>query len=65
MTIKDLKKAIADLPDHMDVMLYQTNDEYEYAMSERIEVRSVTFGEEEFPEKEWAVVECLVISDEV
>lgn len=65
MTVKDLKKAIADLPDHMDVMVEQTNDEGRYGMSERVEVRAVLFQDEEIPSEEWDRVECLVISDDI
>ncbi|KAA8483748.1 hypothetical protein BDE36_1788 [Arcticibacter tournemirensis] len=64
MTIGQLKTIIADLPDHMDVMVEQTNDECRYGMSETIEVRPVTFGGDDIPEDEEAVVDCLVISDE-
>lgn len=67
MTVKELKLAIADLPDNMDVMLEQINDESRYAMAETAEVKPVTFMDEEFdvnPE-EWPVVDCFVITDEI
>lgn len=65
MTIKELKQAINDLPDNMDVMVYQTNDEYGFSLSETAQVQPVQFQDEEVPEDEWPTVDCLVISDEI
>lgn len=65
MTVAELKIKIADLPDHMDVMIYQTNDESLYGMSEKAEVEDVTFGDEDIPREEWGIEKCLVITDEL
>nr|WP_199083392.1 hypothetical protein [Pedobacter sp. ASV19] len=64
MTIKELKAKIADLPDNMDVMVEQTNEEGRYGMSQTVEVRSVQFSDPEVPKKDWATEKCLIISDE-
>jgi len=64
MNVKELKALIADLPDGMDVMVEQTDDESRYNMCQRAQVRDVTFGAPEIPRKQWAKVTCLVISDE-
>lgn len=70
MDIKELKEKIKDLPDTMDVMILQTNDDFQNSMAESAEVRAITFSEEEIsdddlPEQEWPVVDCLVISDQI
>ena len=63
MDIKELKEKIKDLPDTMDVMILQTNDEYQHSMADSAYVRPITFQDESMPEEEWAVVDCLVITD--
>lgn len=63
MNIKELKAAIADLPDNMDVMIEQTNDESRYGLANEAEVENVVFGDEDIPKEEWANEDCLVIRD--
>ncbi|WP_312697015.1 hypothetical protein [Sphingobacterium mizutaii] len=65
MTVAELKQKIADLPDHMDVMIMQEDDDYGYSGAFTAEVRDVTFKAPEIPKKEWAVEKCLVITDEL
>lgn len=65
MTVGELKQKIADLPDQMDVMIYQTNEESLYGMSQKAEVEDVTFGDEDMDRDEWAIEKCLVITDEL
>lgn len=65
MTIKELKKAIENLPDHMDVMIKQENEESPFSMSEKMEVRKITFQDEEIDPEKWAEVECFCITDEI
>lgn len=62
MNIKELKEKIKDLPDHMDVMMKQVNnDEFDLSIVENVEIKEVTFiGEKEEPKDK-----CLVISDEI
>jgi len=43
MTIKELKLAIAEFPDDIDVMIEQTNDESRYGMAGTAEIRHVTY----------------------
>lgn len=64
MTVKELKTAINDLPNDMDVMIVQERDEEGlYSMAETAKVRSVTFQDQDIPEEEWADLDCLVITD--
>jgi len=65
MTVKELKAAIADLPDDMDVLLHQHNDESHFSMSEKAEVRTIKFEDAEMDPEEWADLECLCITDEL
>lgn len=66
MTIKELKKAIKGLPDHMDVLVRQYSDEYAFSMSEVMEVRDISFYESGDEDPEDAVkVPCFVITDEL
>lgn len=64
MTVKGLKIAMENLPDDMDVMICQYNDEYGNAMVEKAEIKPIQFQDEEIPEDEWATVECFVLTDE-
>lgn len=64
MTLGELRKLTAHLPDSIDVMIEQTNDESRYGMSQQAEVRKVLFGDEYIPKKEWPTIKCLIISDE-
>lgn len=63
MTVGELKQKIANLPDDMDVMIYQYNDESLYALAEKAEAETVTFSDEEMDPEEYAKVDCLVITD--
>lgn len=63
MTNQELIKKLQVLPPNMEVMLIQTDDESEYQMVETVEVRPILFGSPDVPRKEWADVECVVISD--
>lgn len=65
MTIKELKNAIKDLPDHMDVLIHQEDDESHFSMSQTHEVRKITFQDEEMDPEEWAELECFCITDEI
>lgn len=65
MTIKELKQKISDLPDNMDVMLSQYNDECHYSMSETAEVMDVEFQDPDMHPKDWATEKCFVITDEL
>jgi len=65
MTIKQLKAAIADLPDDMDVMLDSNPEEGLYGLAESAIVKKVNWQDEEIPEEEWVTNDCLVISDEM
>jgi hypothetical protein len=62
MNVKQLKKKIQNLPDHMDVVLKQVNnDEFEISPAETAKVKTVTY----YGEKEEPKVKCLLITDEI
>lgn len=63
MTVKDLKQKLEGIPDDMDVMIMQVNDEYQYSMGEEAGVSSITFQDPDIPEDEWCDVDCFVITD--
>lgn len=66
MTVKQLKQKLEGLPDDMDVMIYQTNDEeYGFSMADNASVQKVTFMDKDMPSDEHAKVDCLVISDDI
>ena len=65
MTVKQLKEAIKDLPDDMNVMIHQTWDESPLSESETATVRLVTFAGEDFEPEDYGKRDCLVISDEL
>lgn len=62
MNVKELKAAIADLPDDMDVMIEQTNDESRYGLANEAEVELVKFQDGDNDEV-FAEEDCLVIRD--
>ena len=64
MTVKELKKFIEHLPDDMDVMVEQSNDESRYGMAQSAVAMEVSFQDEDILKDEWPYIECLVISDE-
>lgn len=65
MTNSELIKKLQALPADMEVMLYQTNDESAYGITETVAVEEVTFGSDDVPKKKWAKENCIVISDEI
>jgi hypothetical protein len=57
MKIKELKAKIADLPDHMDVMMEEIDTEYGFALLNEAVVEIVTFkGEKQDPKEK-----CLIL----
>lgn len=64
MTIGQLKEALKDIPDTMDVFIEKNNEEFHFSGCESAKVQQVTFigddEEEERPEED-----CFVISDEI
>lgn len=50
MTIKELKQAIADLPDNMDVFVGERLTEFTYGLVNSAQVRSIEFKEDDDPD---------------
>jgi len=65
MTIKDLKAIIANMPDDMDIMVEQTNDESRYNLAQLAEERPVTFMDDDIDPEEWPTIPCFVITDDI
>lgn len=61
MTVKQLKKAIEDLPDNMDVMIEKYEDEFNIHLLESATVKICKFIGEKVEPKE----KCLILSDEI
>ncbi|TWP23500.1 hypothetical protein ETU10_07190 [Apibacter muscae] len=64
MTVKELKEYIADLPDNMDVMIMQVNDDFRYNLLQNSEVKEVNFIDPSNKEV-YAFEACLILSDEI
>lgn len=65
MTVKELKHKLEGVPDDMDVMIYQTNEEYGFSMGETASIQEVTFMDDEMDSEEYAKVDCFVITDDI
>jgi len=65
MTVKELKKALENAPEDMDVIINQVNDDYAYNLAETASIDDVVFGSEDIPRKHWATEKCFVISDQL
>lgn len=59
MNIKELKYKIKDLPDNMDVMIEQTNNEFRCTVANEANVLELTFSDGELKGSDI----CLLISD--
>lgn len=64
MTKKELLKKLEAVPEDMEIMLMQTDDESAYNMVNTAEIRPLTFGSADVPKREWATIDCFVITDE-
>lgn len=49
MTIKELKRKIADLPDSMEVFVAERKTEFSYGLVNSAYVKEIFFTEDEFP----------------
>lgn len=65
MTLGEFRRKTKHLPDNIDMMMDQYTDDGRYGMVENFEVKPVTFGDEGIPKREWAVENCLVLTDQV
>lgn len=64
MINSELIKKLQTLPENMEVMFTQTNDESEYSMVNSADIQALTFSSSDVPRNEWATENCIVISDE-
>jgi len=60
MTVKELKALLNKFPDHMDVLIEQTNTEFQFSLLEKAEIRNVTFSDGKLKAKD----NCIVLTDE-
>lgn len=64
MTIKQLKQAIADLPDHMDVFIGKRSTEFGYGLVNTAKVKKIDFYDSESDEKPLASDDAFVLEEE-
>lgn len=65
MTVKELKKALENAPEDMDVMIHQVDDETTHNIAESAAVEDVLFSSDDIPRKQWATEKCFVITDQL
>lgn len=63
MTVAELKAKLEGAPDHMDVFINQTNDEFPFSLSENAMVQEVQFSEDGHGGGETARDNVFVITD--
>lgn len=63
MTIAQLKQAIAELPDDMDVFIEEPEIGFHYSMVNKVEVREISFYESEDGTGVTAKDNVLVLTD--
>lgn len=64
MTIKQLKQAIADLPDHMDVFIGERSTEFGYGLVNTAKVKKIDFYDSESDETPLASDDAFVLEEE-
>ena len=64
MTIKQLKEAIKDLPDNMDVFIDERITDFTYGLVNNATVREIDFYEDHGDEKPLARDKVLVLSED-
>ncbi len=64
MTIKQLKQAIADLPDHMDVFIGERSTEFAYGLVNSASVKKIDFYDSESDETPLASDNAFVLEEE-
>lgn len=63
MTKLELLKALQDVPDDMDIMIHQNNDEFAYSMPLVAKIHAIRFKEEGIPKHKQPTIDCFLISD--
>jgi hypothetical protein len=59
MTVKELKYLMNDLPDHLEVMIEKTDQEFNLSLLISAEIKECTFSDGKLKAKD----NCLVLSD--
>lgn len=65
MTLGEFREKTKHLPDNTDMMLTQYDDEFKYASVESAEIEPITFVGPGIAKHERAIVDCLVITDQI
>ncbi len=47
MIVKELKKILENVPDHMDIFIKQTNHEFPNSLAQSGEIKKIAFSESE------------------
>jgi hypothetical protein len=61
MTVRELREALKDKPDTMDVVICQVNDEYRFSLLEAVELKEVDFVDGEVR----APAQVVILTDEL
>ncbi len=61
MTILELKEAIKDLPDNMDVFIEKSNGDFSYALVEMAKPKTILFLDADLKGSDY----CFVLTDEI
>jgi len=64
LTIKQLKQAIADLPDHMDVFIGEKSTEFGYGLVNTAKVKKIDFYDSESDEIPLASDDAFVLEED-
>lgn len=63
MTVAQLKKAIENLPDNMDVFVGERETDFLYGLVDKIEVKEINFYESPDEDKPLASDRVLILSE--
>ncbi len=63
MTVKELKNKLETYPEHMEVLIEDTDGEFQFKPLEEMEVKNVKFSEGHEGEP-FAFEDCLVLGEE-
>jgi len=63
MTKLELLKALEGVPDDMDIMIHQNNDEFTYVEPVIAQIHPIRFKGEGIPKHKEPTINCFLISD--
>lgn len=63
MTKLELLKALEGVPDNMDIMIHQNNDEFTYSEPVIAKIHPIRFKGDGIPTDKEPTIDCFLISD--